>query len=261
MDAAGPLTRSSGVSQAHLDAWDQTTRAIVAQAFGEPSDNLQRFENACPDYQWELDADGAFRARYQRDRIVAKAVTIRSCVDQLSMGLGGGPGESASVAGVADLEGRLDFLDDEALTTALRRDLGELETAAGNGLWKCSLLLCGSIVEAALIDVLDRRPDLAITYLKKGKKFPDDASLHDLIAMGGDDDLIGGGNRLLSDTAVAFAKTITEHRDLIHPHAEVRAHIRVDKDTAEGMIHLLKLVVRDLADANEKGVIAAYVAK
>lgn len=260
IDAATPFTSSPGVGTGDLRSWDLTTRAVVAEAFGEPSQNLTSFEHASPDYPWHLDGDEQDRARYNRDTIAAKVTTLQSCIDQLSMGLGGGTGESAAVAGIVELGSQFDFLVDEDITMALRRDLRELETAAAKGLWKCALLLCGSVVEAALIDVLDRRRDLATPYLKK-KRFPEDASLHDLIGIAGDNDLIGGGNRLLSDTAVGFAKTITEHRDLIHPHAEVRGHIRVDKETSEAMIHLLKLVVRDLAGANENGVIAAYVAK
>lgn len=246
------------IDQASLDVWDQTTRAVIVQSFGEPSDNLERFERASPDYPYRVAADERFAANYRRDTLFAKIATLKSCLEQLSMGLGTAAPERASLSGVAELAATLAFVADQDLTEALRRDLRELEAAAGNGLWKCSLLLCGSIVEAALIDVLDRRRDLATPYLKKGRKFPEDASLHDLIAMAGDDELIGGGNRLLSDTAVGFAKTITEHRDLIHPHAEVSGHIRVDKETAESMLHLLKLVVRDLADANDRGIITLY---
>jgi hypothetical protein len=69
------------------------------------------------------------------------------------------------------------------------------------------------------------------------------------------------GRYMLSSTAAGFAATITEHRDLVHPRAELRGRMRVDRDTAQGMIHLLGIVIGDLSEAQSRGDIDAYLNK
>lgn len=166
------------------------------------------------------------------------------------------PSQPAEIS-VADLRESLGFLSDGVLRDIVERDLAELETAISNGLNKTTLLLCGSVLEASLIDVLDRRRDIASTFLKR-KKFPDEASLDDLLSIAGTENLPGDGLRILTETAISLGIAVKDHRDLIHPHREVRSGIKVDSDTAKSMIHLLRLVVRDLRIAHEKGVLKLY---
>lgn len=169
------------------------------------------------------------------------------------------PNQSVQVLDLLDL---LDFISDHdaGLGEIIGSDLRELDGALNAGLWKASLLLSGSVLEAILIDVLDRRRDLAGTYLKH-RKFPDDASLDDLLKIAGDAELIGDGKVLLTASASQKGNALKDHRDLIHPHRLVRERIEIDEDVARLMLHLLRLVVRDLSKAAKDGVIEAYEQK
>ena len=148
----------------------------------------------------------------------------------------------------------------DALREIVTRDVVELVSAMRAGLAKCTIILGGSLLEAVLIDVLDRNRAVASSYMRK-RRFPEDASLFDLINIAGDQRLLESPRYLLSPTSVAIAKAVTNHRDLIHPHAEARGRIRVDAATAQAIVHLLNVVVRDLAAAGERGDIDAYVEK
>jgi hypothetical protein len=152
------------------------------------------------------------------------------------------------------------LMQSEELRALVVRDLAELEDAIRFGLAKSSLLLGGSILEGLLVDVLDRNRAVASSYLKK-RRFPEEASLPDLIGIAGDAALLDAPRHLLTPTSVALAKAVTDHRDLIHPHAEARGRIRVDMATAQAVVHLLTVVVRDLNEAKQRGDIQAYVDK
>lgn len=138
----------------------------------------------------------------------------------------------------------------QSLLRIIDRDLDELAIAVSCGQHKTTLLLCGSVLEAILIEVLSLRADLAQSYSKR-KKFPDEASLEDLVS-------IATQEGFLSDTANQYGNSIKDHRDLIHPHSEVRNNIEVDQVTAQAMVHLVRLVVRDLHKAKETGRFTAY---
>lgn len=112
-----------------------------------------------------------------------------------------------------------------------------------------------------LIDVLDRRSNLAGSLLKNRKKFPDKASLYDLLYIAGHKELLGDEKRFLTDTAIGLCNIVKDHRDLIHPHKELRSKFQIDSDTAKSMIHLLRLVIRDLADSHIRGLLKLYEEK
>ena len=150
------------------------------------------------------------------------------------------------------------LIESEEIRGIVVRDIVELKSAVRFGLAKCILLLGGSILEAVLVDVLDRNRALASSYLKK-RRFPEEASLPDLIAIAGDPMLLDAPHHLLTPTSAAVAKAVTDHRDLIHPHAEARG--RVDDTTAQAIVYLLSVVVRDLVEAEKRGDIEAYANK
>jgi carbonic anhydrase/acetyltransferase-like protein (isoleucine patch superfamily) len=58
-----------------------------------------------------------------------------------------------------------------------------------------------------------------------------------------------------------MAGSITEHRDLIHPAAELRGDVKVNDARASMMVMFMQVVVTDLADPSTEAKIAAYVAK
>lgn len=349
-------------------SWEQTTRALVAAAFGEPSESITRFERASPAYPGRVGANDRFWVQYRHDELEAKIAALSSCITQLEMGLQSPEGAPAvrelhpyeaarktltilheiflkyghfswSISPDGEDEFTSIGLDEEGAVKALRllvaknlaehvgidsfvitqygvsacdhpetldhelpvagrvgggagtlgerrtndveldelskvgdtlesdeireivsRDISELKIAVELGLAKSTILLSGSILEGVLIDVLDRNRALASTYMRR-RRFPEDASLQDLIGIAGDSALLDAPAHLLTETSIALAKAVTDHRDLIHPHAEARGRIRVDESTARAILHLLSLVVRDLAQAKSRGDIDAYVKK
>jgi hypothetical protein len=369
LEGARGLLTSAHVERLDFESWEQTTRAVLAGAFGEPSENIARFARASAAYPGRAGADERFWAQYRRDELAAKISSVESCVAQLEMGLGDSPepgttpkpphpyeaarkvlqilhdiflehghqswsispskdgqdnfasvgldeagarkilrmlatkhlvkyvGQNAFVitdygisacdhvstldhelpvgspsaetdaqesrATGVDLHG-LDnieaLIESDEIRDIVVRDLIELQAAIRFGLAKCTLLLGGTILEAVLVDVLDRNRALASSYMKK-RRFPEEASLPDLIAIAGDAALLDAPGHLLTPTSVAIATAVTDHRDLIHPHAEARGRIRIDDATSRAVVHLLNVVVRDLVEAKKRGDIDAYVRK
>ncbi len=264
IEAARGLLAQPQVERLDHETWEQTTRAIVAGAFGEPSEAVARFECARPGYAARIGQDEQFWTQYRRDKLQTEIVCVSSCVTQLELGLGPGvdarPETGDPSADVRELENIATLVESEEVREIVVRDVAELKSALRHGMAKCALLLGGSILEAVLVDVLDRNRALASSYLKK-RRFPDEASLPDLIAIAGDPTLLESPRHLLTPTSAAVARAVTDHRDLIHPHAEARGRIRVDETTAQAIVHLLSLVVRDLLEATERGDVAAYVNK
>jgi hypothetical protein len=170
------------------------------------------------------------------------------------------PRESRDDSGVIEVDGGftideierdLAFLRDGELRTMLARDIGELRQALDAGMAKTAVLLCGSILEAVLLDVVARNPALAASHRPK-KKFPDGFSLIDFLDLLADEHLVH---------AKGMASAVIDHRDLIHPAAERRRQVRIDAARAGAMVQFLRVVVHDLNIAAADGTIAAYETK
>lgn len=151
---------------------------------------------------------------------------------------------------VGDLE--FDFMDSAELRAIVERDVRELRAADGHELHKCTAILAGSIVEGLLVDLLNRKPDLAQGCTKKPQDWPDKASLGELVKF-------ARKMNLVEATAETMVLKLTDFRDIVHPDRERRHGTQVDGATAAALIALLRLVVRDLIAAEEDGRIAAYV--
>lgn len=154
----------------------------------------------------------------------------------------------------AIVDASLDFMKDADLRRIVERDLEELAGALKGGLFKTVGILCGGILEAVLIDVLERKASIAQSYMGQNKKFPADASLDKLVE-------IGAGEGLLEPQAVTMVGQVRDFRDLVHPDRERRFKPKVDDATAYAHIALVRLVLRDLTDATAAAKIAAYEAK
>lgn len=147
----------------------------------------------------------------------------------------------------------LEFVSDDSFQAILRRDLEELVSAVSANLNKSVAMLAGSIMEAVLVDIIGRRPDLAQSYMGK-KKFPADASLDKLIE-------IAVAESLLDSLAMSLVSSIKDYRDLIHPDRERRERIKLDGATTASLLALLRLVLRSLHEARTHGRIEDYISK
>jgi hypothetical protein len=114
------------------------------------------------------------------------------------MGLGGSPevvgqgtlartavDSTTGISTLAELSKIEDLVENEQIREIVSRDIGELAEAIRFDLPKSILLLAGSILEGILVDVLDRNRGVASSFMKK-RRFPEDASLQDLVAIAGD---------------------------------------------------------------------------
>jgi hypothetical protein len=55
-----------------------------------------------------------------------------------------------------------------------------------------------------------------------------------------------------------MGEIVTDHRDLVHPWAEVRTQIRIDGHAVQAMVALVNMVFTDLQAASDAGVLKAY---
>ncbi len=153
---------------------------------------------------------------------------------------------------VANLKPDLAFMISDKLRAVVIGDLEDIDRGLSVGSAKPTMISCGSALEGVLLDVLDRRRDIASSYMKRAQDWPERVSLKQLVE-------IALKNDLLTATAAKLGETITEHRDLIHPLRCASTDIHVDNTTAETMVQLLKVAVRDLAKAARDRKIDAYV--
>ncbi len=154
---------------------------------------------------------------------------------------------------IDDLLSKVSFLKNAVMRGIVERDLGELRAALLSGTSKTLLLLCGSILEGVLVDAVARNIIVAKTYQPK-KHFPDDYSLHDLIDVAVEEQLLRKSTRNM-------ASSVTEHRDLIHPAAEARGDVQVDAARASAMMAFLAVIVGELSSADGGAAMAAYEQK
>ncbi len=159
-----------------------------------------------------------------------------------------------SVKPLSDLTEMLGFLKSDELKTNVKKDLEDLMSLQYTNAHKAVLIFCGIIIETILLDILDRRPDVAQSYFNKTKYWPEKASLEDMIN-------IAKRENLISETSAKIGEILKIHRDLVHPYRIFRSRIVIDSDTAKAMVLLLKMIVRDLGIAYNDGYIKAYEEK
>ena len=132
----------------------------------------------------------------------------------------------------------------------LTLDYIEAQRAFYSGAHKASALLSGGIIEAMLMDALQRPAVVArAEYTTAVQTLPrqaggainwDRASLTPMIAA-------ASALSLLTATAARMAEGARDYRDTVHPNAEVRLDFRAGREDAELMLALVRLVYRDLA--------------
>jgi hypothetical protein len=124
---------------------------------------------------------------------------------------------------------------------------------------KSAILLAGSILEAVLLDVLGRNDGEARRRL--GKKWPERASAMDLIEAASSIAVLlpdATTRPLLPLLTGKKGALLVDHRDLIHPRAEIRGAATIDTNTVQTMQGVLGEVLRDLREAHAAGVLAEY---
>jgi hypothetical protein len=243
-------------------------QSVYRQAPGEVDLPLELDKVRSVSLQLKLDGDiidsWMFPDPLEVLEVYANAVKEEASAQEEDGGESVGGGGSSHVS-VACLSENLGFLRDKSVVSIINRDLEELEAVLRLGLAKSSLMLAGSILEGILFDVTNRNPALAGSFLEgqKGqKKWPKDASLPLMIDIllntALENHATGEKSYIFTKTVRSYSITITDHRDLIHPHAEMRTKTRVNKDIALAMAILLRLVVLELEGAGKAGLLDLY---
>jgi hypothetical protein len=145
----------------------------------------------------------------------------------------------------------LAFISNNTLRESLRLDISSANQALSNGNWKAATVLAGSVVEALLLWVLQKRDpgevQEAIEALLKRKTLPrtpqgdlDNWHLHEYIEVAAE---LGA----IKPQTATQARLAKDFRNLIHPGLEARRGQTCDRGTALSAVAAVEHVVRDLS--------------
>lgn len=142
------------------------------------------------------------------------------------------------------------FLTDPKLREVLRLDFIDAQKSFAVGVYKACGLLCGSLIEGMLLDIL-QRPSVVteaqlIEFVNKlnlshrGKSIDwNKVSMSNIIRMSSELGFVDG-------RALRFAEGARDTRDTVHPRAEVRQGSRVSREEASILLELVKLIYNNL---------------
>lgn len=142
------------------------------------------------------------------------------------------------------------FLTDPKLREVLRLDFIDAQKSFAVGIYKACGLLCGSLIEGMLLDIL-QGPSVVteaqlIEFVNKlnlphrGKSIDwNKVSMSNLIRMSSE---LG----LVDSRALRFAEGARDTRDTVHPRAEIRQGSRVSREEALILLELVKLIYNNL---------------
>jgi len=143
-----------------------------------------------------------------------------------------------------------DFVEDGVIRNFLLNDLQEAKNAFQNELYKSTIVLCGGIIEALLIDALRCIDNVAKEgyyqrYIKDRKKKDtkvkeiDEWKLYELIEIAEQQGIIG-------QDSVRHSKNAQDYRNLIHLYAQKRVGLTTTKHTATAVILAVSMVNDDI---------------
>jgi hypothetical protein len=146
-----------------------------------------------------------------------------------------------------------DFIQIKELITILKRDYQEVLICKETECWKASIILCGSLIEGILYDLLKQNEARALESTgaqkdKDGKILPlEDWSLTYLINTAANLNLIETGIKGLHHAT-------KDYRNLVHPTNEIKSSYKLKKEEADNAFAILNMLIRDLTEVwNKKG--------
>jgi len=134
----------------------------------------------------------------------------------------------------------LSFLTSTDLRTIIERDYEEVQKTMVAGAHKATVVMCGSIMEALLLDALSKDEPKARGSSKAPASPVKKWRLETLIDVAIDLGIIGPGADKLSHS-------IRQYRNLIHPSVEVRSRLKAENEEARIAIEVLRMIIRDLS--------------
>ena len=131
------------------------------------------------------------------------------------------------------------FVSDEEIRGIIKRDYREVQKLVAVEAHKAILILCGSLLEALLLDAVKNEQSKGRHSSKAPRNQPDDWYLSDLISVAVDLDIVNPGVDMLS-TAVR------EYRNLVHPSREIKSKLMISAEESRIGFEILNIVIRDM---------------
>lgn len=145
------------------------------------------------------------------------------------------------------LTSEFDFISDLALQQQLASDWREAQSVHKIKAWKSCVLLCGSVIEGMLLDVLSRDEQRASDAYKRlrRKSAPEISrwNLVDLVEVAGELSILDKGT-------IYLGHALREFRNLIHPGKLIREKIIVTEEEADIALSAVKICLRALSRLN-----------
>ena len=139
------------------------------------------------------------------------------------------------------------FIANPELRSIIERDYQEIPRCLAAEAYKAATVMCGSVLEALLLDALSADKPKARQSAKalkgNGGKVPKDLgkwSLRLMIAVGQD-------LQILPTTILGMSDPIREYRNLIHPAVEMRKKIAAEREEARAAQTVLDVIIKYLA--------------
>jgi len=151
------------------------------------------------------------------------------------------------------IAGLLTFLVHDELRAAATRDLADAVEVFRARAWKPCLVAAGCVAETILLDITDRAPQTAATYLKGGK-WPDRAGLSDMLG-------IALAEGLINESTRKMGGLIADFRNLVHPHRARSQNVAHGEQEVRAAAVFLHTLVSNLAAAAESGALMLYEKK
>lgn len=141
------------------------------------------------------------------------------------------------------------FIANPDLRPIIERDYEEILRCLGAKAYKAATVMCGSVMEALLLDALladePKAKQSAEALTDKGGKVPKDLgkwSLRLMIAVAQD-------LQILPAAILGMSDPIREYRNLIHPAVEMRKKIAPEREEARAAQTALDVIIKNLARA------------
>ena len=142
-----------------------------------------------------------------------------------------------------------EFIMDKEIKNLLIRDWKEAREAFHNELYKATIVLCGTVLEALLIDALSCiKEEAKFSYYQKylegknkGNKPPEIENwpLYQLIE-------IAKQQGVITSDVAKLSHIVRDYRNLIHLWAQKREKLRVDSYIASAVVNLLTVAYNDI---------------
>lgn len=133
----------------------------------------------------------------------------------------------------------LTSIENNRIKKILERDYMEIQKCLQWKCWKAAITLCGSFLEAILLEKLKKVGGRALLSPKKGNGPIEDWRLTNYIDVAIDLGLIKEG-------VDKFAHSVRQYRNLIHPSLEIEGGLKAGEEEAKIAFHVLNMIMRDL---------------